>query len=210
MSTVEAPRHALGQPQGSVRALLSLMIVFLVCALMLIPPREADKPTPIPAYLIYLMFLVLGHYFAARGHAHTHGQSHVWHQQPLHLPRGSVRVLILVSLMGTCIYRYVTAQAAFESQWLLSVQSLQLYPMLPVIVLIGFFSGALLRMVIGRQPPALWQDLEAWLSLMSVLLMGVGTMIHLIIDPSLSEPLSLPFWEGMLSAVVAFYFGERS
>jgi hypothetical protein len=208
MSTYAPPRHALGWPPGSVRAMLALLVVLLICSLMLIPPREDGKPTPIPAYLIYLLFLVLGHYFAARGH--MRGESDAWNQQPLYLPRGTVRLIILAALLGTCIYRYVTDPAGFEAQWLLSVQALQAYPMLPVIVLVGFFTGTLLRMIIGRNPPAFWQDLEAWLSLIAVLLMGLGTMVHLIIDPSLSEPLSLPFWEGLLSAVVAFYFGERS
>jgi hypothetical protein len=208
MSTNASPRHALGWPPGSVRALLSLLVVVLVCSLMLIPPRESGVPTPIPAYLIYLLFLVLGHYFAARGH--MRGQSDAWSQQPLYLPRGTVRFILLVGLVGTCVYRYVTDAAGFEAQWLASVQALQAYPMLPVIVLLGFFSGALLRTLIGRQPPPWWQDLEAWLSLISVLLMGVATLIHLVIDPSLSDPMSLPFWEGLLSAVVAFYFGERS
>jgi hypothetical protein len=208
MSTMTPPRHALGWPPGSVRAMLSLLVVVLICTLMLIPPREAGKPTPIPAYLLYLLFLVLGHYFAARGH--MRGVSDAWNQQPLYLPRGCVRLFILVSLVGTCIYRYISDEAGFESQWLLSVQALQAYPMLPVIILLGFSAGALLRMIIGRYPPPMWQDLEAWLSLIAVLLMGVGTMIHLVIDPSLSEPMSLPFWEGLLSGVVAFYFGERS
>jgi hypothetical protein len=208
MSTYAPPRHALGWPPGSVRAMLALLVVGLVCALMLIPPREPGKPTPIPAYLLYLLFLVIGHYFAARGNMRS--ESNAWSEQPLYLPRGCVRLFILVSLVATCVYRYVSDEAGFEAQWLLSVQALQAYPLLPVIVLIGFFSGALLRMIIGRHPPAWWQDLEAWMSLIAVLLMGVGTMIHLVIDPSLSEPMSLPFWEGLLSAVVAFYFGERS
>jgi hypothetical protein len=153
-------------PPGSVRALLALMVVGLVCALMLI---HSDPPPPIPAYLIYLMFLILGHYFAARGGSPGGGDTDAWHRQPLYLP------------------------------------------MLPVVILGGFFAGALVRMVIGRQPPAWYQDLEAWLSLISVLLMSVATLIHLVINPSLQTPImSLPVWECILSAVVAFYFGARS
>src|SRR5205823_896492 len=200
------PRHALGWPQGSIRALLALMVVGLVCALMLM--RVRDRYLPIPAYLLYLLFLVLGHYFAARGQSRKEGDA--WGRQPLWLPRGSIRLMLLVSLTASAIYRYVTDPQGFEQQWLESVQSLKDYPMLPVVVLAGFFLGALLRMVIGRYPPAWFQDLEAWLSLMAVLLMSVATMIHLVIDPSLGERMDLPFWEALLAAVVAFYFGERS
>jgi hypothetical protein len=209
MSTVPFPtRHALGWPQGSIRALLALIVAGLVCALMLIPPREADKPTPIPAYLIYLLFLVLGHYFAARGSAR--GQSSAWSQQPLWLPRGCVRLLLLASLSATCIYRYTTDPDGFQAQWLESVEALKDAPMLPVVVLMGFFVGALVRMIVGQQPPAALQDMEAWLSLIAVLLMAVATMIHLVINPSLTENLNPSVWEGILAGVVAFYFGERS
>jgi hypothetical protein len=183
-----------------------MMVVGLVCALMLLPPRE--KPTPIPAYLLYLLFLVLGHYFAARGS--TRGQSSAWSQQPLNLPRGSIRMLLLVSLSATCIYRYVTDQEGFQAQWLESVEALREAPLLPVVVLMGFFLGALLRMVIGQQPPAWFQDFEAWVSLMAVLLMAVATLIHLVINPSLTEDLHPAVWEAILSGIVAFYFGERS
>jgi hypothetical protein len=208
MSTAAPPRHALGWPPGSVRAMLALMVTLLVCALMLIPPRRPEEVIPIPTYLIYLLFLVLGHYFAARGHMRGQGSS--WREQPLYLPRGCVRLILLASLIGTCVYRYVTDPVGFEKQLLASVESLQAFPMLPVVVLTGFFLGALVRMVIGHYPPAWFQDLEAWLSLIAVLMMSVATLIHLVIQPSLSGELNLSFWEAMLSAIVAFYFGERS
>jgi hypothetical protein len=199
-------RHALGWPQGSIRAILALMVVGLVCALMLIPARE--QPTPIPAYLIYLLFLVLGHYFAARGHAR--GQPDAWGRQPLWLPRGSIRLILLVSMTGTCIYRYGTDSAGFEAQWPESVDSLKEVPLLPAVVLMGFFIGVVVRTLIGQQPPAVFQDLEAWLSLIAVMLMAVAAMIHLVINPSLTEHLNPTVWEGILAGVVAFYFGERS
>jgi hypothetical protein len=208
MSMATTPsRHALGWPPGSIRALLAIMVVGLVCAMMLIPPRD-ETATAIPAYLLYLMFLMLGHYFAARGSAR--GQTDAWNRQPLNLPRGIVRLLLLTALSATCIYRYSTDPEGFEAQFKATAQSLTDYPLLPIIMLMGFFAGALLRMLIGQQPPAWFQDLEAWLSLIAVLLMAVATLIHLVIEISLPENLSLPVWEGILATVVAFYFGERS
>ncbi|HYV37362.1 MAG TPA: hypothetical protein VE988_16760 [Gemmataceae bacterium] len=209
MSTVPmpVPRHALGMPRGSVRAILALMVVALVCALMLIPPRE-DKPIVIPSYLLYLLFLVVGHYFAARGHAR--GEGNAWGSQPLNLPRGCIRLTILVALTATCIYRWTSDPEGFKAQWLASVKALEEAPLLPVIVLLGFFAGALLRMVIGDQPPPAWQDMEAWVSLIAVILMAASAMIHLVINLSLPENLDPWLLEGILSGVVAFYFGERS
>jgi hypothetical protein len=208
MSTaVEMRRHALGWPEGSIRALLAVMVVGLFCALLLIPPKDPAKPS-IPAYLIYLVFLILGHYFAARGS--RRGQDGAWHRQPLWLPRGCIRLLLLAALVGTVAYRFYTDSEGFQKQWEVSLRSLVNVPELPVVVLGSFFVGALLRMVIGHYPPPWFQDLEAWLSLIAVLLMTVATLIHLVIDPSLSEKLDLPVWEAILSGVVAFYFGERS
>jgi hypothetical protein len=202
------PRSALGWPAGSVRAMLAVMVVGLVCALMLIPPRNPAQPIAIPSYLLYLLFLVVGHYFASRGHSRN--LSTAWQHQPLWLPRGCIRLLILASLTATCVYRYTTDPEGLEAQWLASIDSLRLVPMLPVVILLAFFLGALIRMLIGSQPPAFLQDMEAWVSLIAVILMAAATMIHLVINPSLSQDMNLPLWEEILSAVVAFYFGERS
>jgi hypothetical protein len=199
------PRHALGMPPGSVRAVLALMVVGLVCALMLIP---SEKPLAIPAYLTYLLFLVLGHYFAARGS--TRNQPDPWNRQPLHLPRGFVRLVLLAALTATSIYKHTKDPTAFADQWKASVDALQEVPLLPVVILAGFFAGALLRMLIGHHPPAWYQDFEAWISLIAVLMMSVATLITLVIDPTLSARMALPVWESILSGVVAFYFGERS
>src|SRR5438105_1062839 len=102
MSTAVPQRHALGWPQGSIRAILALMVVGLVCALMLMPLR--GRLVPIPAYLLYLLFLVLGHYFAARGHSRTEGDA--WGRQPLWLPRGSIRLLLLAALLAAVVAFY--------------------------------------------------------------------------------------------------------
>ena len=67
MADLAKRRHALNLPAGSVRAIHVLVIVGLVCAIILMPPRDPDKPVPIPPYLIYLLFLMVGHYFAAHG-----------------------------------------------------------------------------------------------------------------------------------------------
>jgi hypothetical protein len=208
-SSDAAPRNAFSWPAGSIRALLTLMIVGLICAILLIPHGDkGDKPVPIPAYLIYLLFLAVGHYFAHRSHAR--GSDRSLKHQPLWLPRGSVRLLVLGGLTGACVYCYVTDPEGFTAQWRASMQSLPEYPLLPVLVLLGFLFGAVLRMLIGAYAPPFWQDLEAWLSLIAVLLMVVATMIHLVINPSLSQELNLPVWEVILATVVAFYFGERS
>ena len=55
-------RQPLNLPAGSIRALLVLMVLGLIWALMLLPE---ERGVQIPLYLFYLMFLLLGHFFAA-------------------------------------------------------------------------------------------------------------------------------------------------
>src|SRR5437868_3919084 len=98
MSTVnlQPRRHALGLPAGSVRAAHVLGIVGLVCGILLMPERTNIH---VPPYLVYLLFLALGHYFAAHGVTIATRESE--QAKPLFLPGGSVRLLIFVALGAT-------------------------------------------------------------------------------------------------------------
>jgi hypothetical protein len=207
MSALSAPtpvtRHALGMPAGSVRALHTLMIVGLVCAFLLMPNRQ-----PIPPYLQYLLFLSVAHFYAAHGNSIARGGQ--GRPSPLHLPAGSLRLIIFLGLVATIIYRLVTDSAGLAEQLTKSVDRLKEEPLMPVIILAGFFLGVLFRWVTGGVKAYWVQNVQAWFSLVSALLLGVAALIHLVIDPSLKVPLELPNWEGFLAAVVAFYFGERS
>jgi hypothetical protein len=56
-----------------------------------------------------------------------------------------------------------------------------------------------------------FQDLLAWVSILAMLGLGIDFMIRLFINPTLQAgQLDLPFWEGELASMVAFYFGVRS
>jgi hypothetical protein len=203
--TAPMVRHALGLPAGSVRALLTLIIVGLVCALMLMS-RGTERVIPIPAYLFYLLFLALGHYFAARrGEIRPPGESN-----PLHLPKGCVRLLIVAALGATVTYKVMTDREGLEEQFRQSVVAIQYQPMLPVIVLAGFIVGVVIGAVVGQRRAGWAQDLQAWFSLIAVTMMCVAVLIHLVIDPPLAQRWEMPHWEGFLTAVVSFYFGERS
>src|SRR5260370_19493783 len=92
---VRLPRQPLGLPAGSVRALLTLMILVLIWALMLFPE---EKEVRIPLYLYYLMFLILGHFFAAHGHSIA-GPS-TGPVSPLKLPRGTLRTFIILGFLA--------------------------------------------------------------------------------------------------------------
>lgn len=195
-----SPRHALGLPAGSVRTILALMVVGLICCVMLLPTGN----DAIPPYLLYLLFLILGHFFAALGHHHTRP----W---PLHLPPFIVRLLIIGSLMGTVAYLYSSDPTSLERKWEASIDMVREQWYLPILLLAGFFLGVIVRTIVGRNnPPMFVQDLEAWIALIAVIGLCIVGMVYLVINPTSQRPSNIPNLEGFLAVVVVFYFGARS
>src|SRR5258707_13249355 len=93
------PRHALGLPAGSVRALLAFGVLGYLWVLALAPTREGKslltenlQASQAFIYLQFLMVLILAHFFTAHGRSIGHQVSR---RSPLGLPRGSVRILLL-------------------------------------------------------------------------------------------------------------------
>lgn len=206
MSTVSpnVKRYALALPAGSVRAIHVLSIVGLLAAIILMPGEHT-----IPPYLIYLVFMMVGHYFAA--HGVTIATRDEPSPSPLYLPGGSVRVLIVLALVGCVGWRLYSDHAGLIQLFERSLDVLKREPVLPLIILGGFFLGVMVRAVILRigLSPA-FQDVEAWISLIALIGIVLAGIIHLIVNPSLEETLHLPTWESFVGGVVAFYFGERS
>jgi hypothetical protein len=199
-------RHPLGLPAGSVRALLAFMVFGIFWTLILLPDA-----VPIPQYLYYLMFLILGHYFAARGHAPVIPGVHQHH--PLYLPRGSIRLLLILGFAAVMAWGFYHNPHFFDR-----FQSIQVtdQPYLPVALLGAFFLGIVVarfgeRFLSGPQGLAPWfQDILAWVALVALVSLAAEVIVRLVINPTLSKPLDLPHWEGYLAAVVGFYFGLKS
>src|SRR5206468_2297378 len=100
----------------------------------------------IPVYLYYLMFLILGHFFAAHGHSIAGPVAGT--ASPLYLPRGSLRTLIIAGFLALLGYRYYVHQDIEE---LLKLREpLLQQPYLPLVILGGFFLGVLLGRGFGR------------------------------------------------------------
>ncbi len=208
MSTdaLPAKRYPLRLPAGSVRAIHVLAIVGLICAIMLIPGDHT-----IPPYLIYLLFLILGHFFAAHGVTIATRDDPA--PSPLYLPGGTIRFLIVIALVGCIGWKLYSNPQGLIDQFKASLELLKNEPFLPLVILGGFLLGIIVRAILSRiTAPAAFQDFKAWVSLMAMIAIVVAAMIHLVINPSLGweEKLYLPVWESFVGGVVAFYFGERS
>src|SRR5262249_18350823 len=92
-------RHPLGLPAGSVRALLTLLVLIPIWVLMLLPKEKGQ----VPIGLYCLMFLVLGSFFAAHGQTIGHPTGG---GSPLHLPRGSLRGLIILGFVAVLGWQF--------------------------------------------------------------------------------------------------------
>lgn len=207
MSTaISVKRHALGLPAGSVRAAHILGIVGLVCGLLLVPP---DRHVHVPPYLIYLLFLGLGHYFAAHGDSIS--PRGMIGPSPLYLPSGTVRFLIVLLLGGTIGWLVYSNPESLLQSFRESLDEMKDQPYVLLAILGAFFLGVIVRRIIGRDnPPQAWQDFEAWISLLSLVGLLAAAVVHLVVGVSVTEKLSLPLSEGVLGAGIAFYFGARS
>src|SRR5262249_45630689 len=152
-----------------------------------------------------LMILILAHFFASHGQSIRAGGVGA---SPLHLPRGSVRFVLLAGYLALAVFLY-RMQPKFE------------YPSTSALVLLlvlvsGFFLGHLLtglvRIFAGGVLPYWFQDVQAWVAVLAVVCMGVILIIQMFINTTvpLEQQIDLPIVEAILAALVGFYFGARS
>jgi hypothetical protein len=200
--------HALGLPAGSVRALLAILIFGTVWALLLVQPS-----TEVPDYLRDLLFIIMGHYFAAR---HRAAEDPEPGPPPLFLPRGSVRFLLIAGSIVVAMLLFRRGQ----------LTSLDRNPGVVTLLLVGgFLLGVAMNAAMawwrsrGHPTPRLVEDVRALLSLLAagLLIFLVLNRLLLLVPPTPIDPLIAPEIhlghfspEQVLAAVVGFYFGSRS
>lgn len=195
------PRHPLGLPPGSVRALLGIMIGGLFYVLLLLPE---GKEVPIPIFLYFLLGLILVFFVG-----HSHGPGDRQHATPLGVPHAFLKVLHIVAFAGTLGWVYYAHPDRLTTRLTPAADQLKLWPYLLTATAGGFSLGYLL----GRGPwreTAAWQDLIAWVSMLAMLGLVVDTVIVVFINPSMLEGIDTRKLEVVLTGVVAFYFGARS
>lgn len=188
-------RHALGLPGGSVRALLALGVVGSVCGLLLRDPAAA-----LPEHLEGLLFVVLGHYFAARAQSSTAPADG---PPPLWLPRGTVRLLLIGALLGVGVHFFRQGEAAAQRG-------------VVTLVLAGAFIlgllltrlGRWIRRVLPRRFRVL-EDIRALVGLAALAALAAHAFHPVLPGP---EVLGLGRLgpEQALAGLVGFYFGSRS
>jgi hypothetical protein len=203
LPAVPAIPPPLGLPAGSVRAVLALIMSSSIWYLAL-------KDLTIPDILVESVLLVIGFYFGVRAGTVPSLQAlatpappgtapAVKVKQPLHLPRGSVRVVLLFGFFGVIAYEWYHSQD-LPGPFILILQVLTSY-------LIGYVSSV----VVHRRRMAGKPVIRAivWFhNLNAVAVMGLVGYVcgsFLFGWPHLFGT----YMENLLAWAVAYYFGSR-
>jgi hypothetical protein len=200
--------HAWGLPAGSIRALLAIGIFGTVWTLLLLQPGRE-----IPDYLRDLLFIIMGHYFAAR---HRASEALEPGPPPLFLPRGSVRFLLIAGSIAVAVVLFRRHQ----------LTALDQNPAVVTLLLVGgFLLGVAMNAVLswwrdrGHRTPRFVEDVRALLSVVAAGLLVFLVLNRLLpvvpptqIDQLVPAGIHLGRFgpEHLLAAVVGFYFGSRS
>jgi hypothetical protein len=195
-------RHPLGLPAGSVRALLCLVVLaFLVL--------QTARGVRVDVVWNEALMIMLAHYFTTRRfvplssdlRAKLEATGEIEpDENPLHLPKHSVRILMIAAFGGLAIYLH-------DQQRLFEPQSLSL------LVSVGaYLLGITVRGVLawwsqrtGIKSPDWWSDLKA-LATIGVVLTAVGLQL---IGAKMIFGLDSSRLQDFSLGLVLYYFGSR-
>lgn len=189
----------LGLPTGSVRALLTLIVVAVVVA------RVALGRSPDPLWIETLL-IALAHYFTSRRFVSlTPAVMQRLEQEgvlakeknPLYLPKNSIRTIIIGTFVGLGIYLY-------REPKLVTPEAIALLSMV-----FAYLLGAIVRSISGwfarrRSQPitGVWGDVKALIVLGAI----IGAAVPALFD--LGIPIS-PLVDRIALGLTLFYFGSR-
>ena len=183
--------NALGLPAGSVRALLAL-IVFGGIWWWLYTRPDLEVPT----YFRDLLFIIMGHYFAARRQREQDGPN------PLFLPKGTIRSVLLLGFAAVAAGLYARGGFRLNDAWM------------TLLLVAGFMLGVLVSLLMGRRKlPRPIRDAEALVSLAAAIMLLLLVFGVLRPPGALADPQQYHVryrLEDAFAAVVGYYFGSRS
>lgn len=189
----------LGLPSGSVRALLTLLVVAVVVS-------NIARGRTVDILWTETLLIALAHYFTARRFVELppdvredlENQGVIERESnPLYLPRHSIRFLILLAFGGLGYYLYQ------ENRW----REPQAFGLLTMVA--AYLLGTIVRGVThwlhrrrAAPPSRFWGDARAVIVLVALTLIAVPELMNL-------ESTLPPDFEKAALGLVLFYFGSR-
>jgi len=191
--------YPLGLPQGSIRAILALIIVTVACQQML--------SGAIPSLLLSeTLMIVLTYYFTTRQHDVVNTSVSIkptveivrsTASNPLWLPRGSIRSLIIAAF-------FITVSGLIAQGRLLDSNVLGMLIPFAAYLLGGVFRRN--KKLDSDNPPSWFSQMLAHFMGLMVILMGL-TLLYLAFYDIL--PI-VPEWvASLLLSIIVYYFGAR-
>ena len=189
----------LGLPTGSVRALLTLIVVGVVVTKMVFH-RTLDS------IWIETLLIALAHYFTSRRFVSLSPEtmrrleedgSIDRERHPLYLPKNTIRFVIIAAFVGLGIHLYREDQL-FEPKTIALLSMVFAY-------LLGAIVGSITNWFHRRrsQPVAgTWGDIKALIVLASILLIAIVELLD-------QGPMLHPLVERIALGLTLFYFGSR-
>lgn len=202
-SAGEIIRHPLGMPPGSVRGVLSLLIVIQFWLLLMLPDH---RKVPIPINLYLLMSLVALFFIS---HGKTIARISDSTPSPLYLPGGTLRLIIFGGTAALVGYLYFNHPERLMDRLQPDASQLTNWPYLIGAYVGGFSLGWIFRHMPFRDY-WVFQSFMAWLSMIATALLFIEIILRAFILGSLKEQLDLKVWESIVTGITACYFGTRS
>lgn len=195
--------NPLGLPPGSVRGMLSLFIVVQFWLLLALPE---SRHVPVPVNL-YLLMTFVAIFFVSHGKTIADPASS--HPSPLHLPAGSIRLIIVGGTAAIVGFLYVNHPERLVERMRPAEGQFVYWPAIVGAYVGGFLLGYFFRIMPFRQNWA-FQSFLAWMSILAMVLLFVEIFIQAFINPTLKHQFDLRTWEAVVTGVTACYFATRS
>jgi hypothetical protein len=197
------PRTPLGLPPGSVRGILSLMIVGMGWLVLLLPDSANVK---VPLNLYCLLPLVILFFFS---HGKSIADAFDPEPSPLYLPGGTLRVIIAGGTIAVLAYLYLHHPDRLYQRLQPQSNELNQWPTLLAALGGGLLVGYLFKYMPFRNHWT-FTSLQAWISMLSIFSMLAEVVIQAFIKPNITDQIDMVIWQWIVTFLASFYFGSRT
>ncbi len=208
-------RYAFNLPRGSVRGALVMMIMLPFWVMIAWPTRLA----PMPFYIYFLMVWVFV-FIASPFWSISSEEGSTDEPAPFHLPKYTFHVIIVLVTVGLIGWRVYVDPADLLDRLTPGgggpdnapgrAEQMSELPYLLMSLAVGFVAGWGLARLLGKWRDVYWfQDVQATVSLIAMLLLVILTILHLA-NSRLMNPQDLVVPQYILIGLVAWYFGART